>query len=92
MKTIIPHSAGARVAPFAERRQAPFDAHRVRVPRPVERGLRAPLRARWSIDPASGRLACRWVSDDEVPDSPHRRDRSPVSDASDRTACDRFAA
>ncbi|WCS28639.1 hypothetical protein LOK46_30050 (plasmid) [Methylobacterium sp. NMS14P] len=92
MKTIVSHSAGARLAPFAARRQAPCDTHRVQVPRLVEHRLRAPLRAVWSIDPAGGRLACRWVPDDEVPDSPHRRNRNLVSDASDHAALDRFAA
>lgn len=30
---------------------------------------RSALRARWSTDPVSGRLECRWTSDDDVPDS-----------------------
>lgn len=30
---------------------------------------RGALRARWSADPVSGRLECRWMSDDDVPDS-----------------------
>lgn len=31
---------------------------------------RSALRAHWSIDPVSGRLSCRWTSDDEVSGSP----------------------
>lgn len=30
---------------------------------------RSALRARWSTDPVSGRLECRWTSEDDVPDS-----------------------
>ncbi|MGY2052703.1 hypothetical protein [Methylobacterium sp. JK268] len=33
---------------------------------PARRGA---LRARWSTDPVSGRLECRWTSDEDVPDS-----------------------
>lgn len=34
-------------------------------PVPVRRGA---LRARWFTDPVTGRLECRWTSDDDVPD------------------------
>lgn len=30
---------------------------------------RSALRAQWSLNRVSGRLECRWTSDDDVPDS-----------------------
>lgn len=36
----------------------------------------SPIRATWTIDPASGRLQCRWVDGDEATESPGLRQRS----------------
>lgn len=39
-------------------------------PRPMTAPIRrSALRAHWSLNSVSGRLECRWTSDDDVPDS-----------------------
>jgi hypothetical protein len=43
---------------------------------PSRGAFRGPIRASWTIDPASGRLHCRWVAEDEATDGPGLR-RSP---------------
>ena len=74
-----------RVGAMTKRRPTP-----VAPPRPPVSGTataqapRKSLRARWSIDPASGRLQCRWTAEDEGADSPGDRRLGPETRASMR--------
>lgn len=46
-----------------------FVAPRSMAPSTLAPAQRGALRARWFTDPVSGRLECRWTSDDDVSDS-----------------------
>jgi len=78
MNMIVSVGAFTRIAPFAGRLRA--RAQSVPVPDSTSHLPRRTLvRARWSLDPVSGRLQCAWVSEDEVPDSRRCRHHRPMS-------------
>lgn len=93
MNMIFTLSGFARVVPFRGRTHSHDRTQSVTVRgSSAGQGRQSPLRARWLIDPVSGRLLCEWVSDDEVPDSRGSRLDRRVIHVPDRAAVARLAA
>ena len=69
MNMIVSIRALARARAVAADLRNGFVAPRSITPSTLAPARRGNLRARWSIDPVSGHLECRWTSDDDVPDS-----------------------